>query len=523
MVGVAGKSKGCNTCRKRKIACDQQKPVCGNCTRSKRICGGYRKETVFVLVQPAAEKTHTFLRARSLSETDFVEGEELKLQQDTGLSDAISSLTSVVQGRQERGPFFPETSLAYAIMHSHIERHNLVQAFLSSCFPSEWFAASLSWLPLLGELPTKVEALETSSAAIAAAALGHMSSDSVLVKQSLRYYTQALCQLRKALASPNLALEDGTLAACMALSLYEALECPNLGSEGYFNHCRGLIALVQARGQDAHSVGAGHRLFLGVRVPEILFALKEGHSTELCELSWVERPWTNIPKTFRDLVTDCLAQAPAILERVGLLFHLDVPQRLDLVLELIDKCCQIDNQLDGIDTRIRRSEDVLYWELPSRSAPLPFIDGYLGPLFAVVFCFQSAQVGATLMLLWAARTMLWSGLSNLYQLLESTALSETSSRFVDHVSLSKIRHLPHRERCVEYLSMAHRVCQSVEYFLNDEMLLAGPLSVSPALGIVASSLLNRPGNSHEREIAWIQATLDMVRRKGLNVLRHAEI
>lgn len=32
---------GCMTCRKRRIKCDERKPVCGNCIKSKRECSGY--------------------------------------------------------------------------------------------------------------------------------------------------------------------------------------------------------------------------------------------------------------------------------------------------------------------------------------------------------------------------------------------------------------------------------------------------------------------------------------------------
>lgn len=99
--------------------------------------------------------------------------------------------------------------------------------------------------------------------------MGHMLNDQALVKQGLNYYIQGLQQLQKALYDPSLMREDGTLAACMALSLYEALGCPNLGSEGYFNHCRGIIALIQSRGHEMHSSGVGHRLFLGVRLPGV--------------------------------------------------------------------------------------------------------------------------------------------------------------------------------------------------------------------------------------------------------------
>ncbi|KAK9326070.1 hypothetical protein V1517DRAFT_370602 [Lipomyces orientalis] len=40
MVGVAGGSRGCSTCRRRKIKCDLHAPVCGQCVRSRRQCSG---------------------------------------------------------------------------------------------------------------------------------------------------------------------------------------------------------------------------------------------------------------------------------------------------------------------------------------------------------------------------------------------------------------------------------------------------------------------------------------------------
>ncbi|KAL4785950.1 hypothetical protein BJX76DRAFT_366404 [Aspergillus varians] len=510
MVGVAGKSRGCNTCRKRKIACDQQKPVCGQCTRSNRVCGGYQKETVFVLVQPAAEKTHIFIRSPSGSPQGTTENRELV--------STTSRPPTVLRGNKFTDSF-PETGSAHAIMNRRMACHDLVQAFLLNCFPSWWAPMSQSWIPLLAELPTKGEALELSSAAVAASALGYMFNDHALVKQSLKYYTRGLQQLQRALRDPGLMHEEGTLAACMALSLYEGLECPNLGSEGYFNHCQGLIALIQSRGPHVHVLGAGHRLFLGVRVPAILFALKHHKSTIFSQPTWIEQPWTGIPKTPHDRVTDCLARAPVILERVRSLLNLSIPHQVDLLHELFSECWQIDNQLDVIYDEMRRSgPDALYWRVPSQTNPL--VDcPHSEPPFQVVFCFPNTQIAATLMLLWATRTMLWSGLSNMYQHLEGImpfAMALGPDLYQGSIGISHSR-----ARCAEYLSVAHRVCQSVEYFLKDEMLLAGPLSVSPALGIVVDSLRNRPG--HGREIAWIQAALGVVRRKGLRVLEHIDL
>lgn len=129
---------------------------------------------------------------------------------------------------------------------------------------------------LLGTLPTEVKALELSSAAVAASAIGRKFKDTALVKESHKLYVKGLEQLQKALRDRNLVRDDGTLAACMALSLYEAMECPSSGSGAYFSHCEGILALVQARGIEAHSWGAGHQLFLGVRIPGVSFWRAQG-------------------------------------------------------------------------------------------------------------------------------------------------------------------------------------------------------------------------------------------------------
>lgn len=67
MVGVPGKSKGCATCRRRKIRvsispyrsshealcscetqCDLQEPACRKCTQSGRECEGYARYPIFL-------------------------------------------------------------------------------------------------------------------------------------------------------------------------------------------------------------------------------------------------------------------------------------------------------------------------------------------------------------------------------------------------------------------------------------------------------------------------------------------
>jgi hypothetical protein len=39
-----GRSKGCNTCKERRVKCDEGTPSCKNCIRLGRVCGGYKKK-----------------------------------------------------------------------------------------------------------------------------------------------------------------------------------------------------------------------------------------------------------------------------------------------------------------------------------------------------------------------------------------------------------------------------------------------------------------------------------------------
>ena len=223
-----------------------------------------------MLVQPAAKKTHIFQRPHV---PELTVNPEFSLNQvDTSRSPPSLSDKAALSLTQANGVAhsMPEMGAAHAIIQRQNNRNSLVQAFLANCFPTQHSSpSSPSWITLLATLSSKVKALEVSSAAVSASAIGRKFQDTALIKESHNLYIKGLRLLQHALRDPNFVQDDGTLAACMALSLYEAMECPSGGSGAYFSHCEGILALVQARGVEAHSEGAGHILFLGVRIPGV--------------------------------------------------------------------------------------------------------------------------------------------------------------------------------------------------------------------------------------------------------------
>ncbi|KAG9253365.1 uncharacterized protein F5Z01DRAFT_624234 [Emericellopsis atlantica] len=52
MVGVPGKYQGCETCRRRRVKCSNERPFCQKCANSGRQCEGYERERVFITGTP---------------------------------------------------------------------------------------------------------------------------------------------------------------------------------------------------------------------------------------------------------------------------------------------------------------------------------------------------------------------------------------------------------------------------------------------------------------------------------------
>jgi len=105
--------------------------------------------------------------------------------------------------------------------------------------------------------------------AISTAKLGRANDDSVLVRESLNLYAQGLVELQKALWDPELMYRDETLGACMALAMYEMIECPAATRFGYLSHHNGCTRLVQLRGPQAHVSGLGHQIFRSFRTQAV--------------------------------------------------------------------------------------------------------------------------------------------------------------------------------------------------------------------------------------------------------------
>ena len=126
-----------------------------------------------------------------------------------------------------------------------------------------------AWFLIIPSMADLGMALETSVLAVTLAKFGRHNGDPVLVHESLKFYTQGLWELQKALWDPKLMYRDETLAACMLLTGYELAECPNQTIDAWAAHMKGCARLVELRGPSSYTSDLGSGMFLSWRLQEV--------------------------------------------------------------------------------------------------------------------------------------------------------------------------------------------------------------------------------------------------------------
>lgn len=129
------------------------------------------------------------------------------------------------------------------------------------------------WTFTLSAFARSIHALHSAPLSCYTAWIGRQNREPYLVEASRRLYIQGLNEVQAAVNDPATALLDETFGACLALIIYEALECPDRSRTGYSCHVEGCARIVKLRGASSHSEGAAHDLFrafryIGVRLIE---------------------------------------------------------------------------------------------------------------------------------------------------------------------------------------------------------------------------------------------------------------
>ena len=189
------------------------------CVRTKRVCGGYQRDAIFVIEQVTGENAMNLpskAYVATYRKSDVVKDKSNKEISTNVQNDKAASSTVVPAA----STFAPDLEISSPAAF----RQQFFMQFLSTFVPDIDQAVmrlkvkteESTWLVLVPELPEVTRALDTSIMALSTARLGRTNDDKRLVIESRKLYAEGLKYLQRALYDPKLMYRDESRYTTMA-------------------------------------------------------------------------------------------------------------------------------------------------------------------------------------------------------------------------------------------------------------------------------------------------------------------
>ncbi|KAK2062514.1 hypothetical protein LY76DRAFT_290951 [Colletotrichum caudatum] len=316
MVYCGKPSKGCSSCRERKIRCDQKEPGCGQCEKRRQQCPGYRNlvdlmfrdESSHVIKKAAQTRARgRLLKNMNASDTirDAQSSENAPVTTSTSVGtgthperqhrfrppamgtqnvairhrprqaiwasspESIDDDDSLLLSPEEENlPATQQATPLYSLSPSYQERgtafffSRYVSVDENACHLNYDFVFDI-WRPDSMLPHRQVDGVMASMTAVGLAGLSHLTMCPKFMDWSRRSYGTALQLTNDALRNPAEALKDTTMLSILILGTYETLSGRgNHTVRAWQNHINGASALAKMRGFKQFTTRAGARMFV---------------------------------------------------------------------------------------------------------------------------------------------------------------------------------------------------------------------------------------------------------------------
>ncbi|KAI1734169.1 hypothetical protein F4680DRAFT_439399 [Xylaria scruposa] len=528
MVGVAGKSQACNTCRERRLKCDLRQPFCRKCIKAKRECTGYdRGDRVFVNRSPSSPST---------SALSVLLGIRTPHKPRASKEIAISSASEVeLHSLFSKYPINSQQFRNYAV-------EVLKATYLPKYVNAETHHGSFSWVYGLKDLYKPSRSLDASLFAFCLSQLHATTIGKAPLSKCLDQYNTALHHLSLDLDNPETRVQEETLAAILVLSTCELFICP--GQNGWSIHAHGIAEILRLRKPGMKSTPAWCHLITRMRVICTLEALTKRQSQIILEND-----------IWRQVVNE--SGLNGALDEVYIMIT-DVPNMLGKAVTLssisdqhilsTESAVVVQSMLTMIksvklwhDEFWKASSTPRYWSVVSQ-ATNPTDIGSISKVFSSCFEFESVSVAVPIVMCWAISTQLYSNVIQIVDLVKARLghhdvlgdiLAQADEVTVDtrrdSCTVSNLPFDTREARLIENIReegtrMARYICQSLEYFHRTEMGTYGGHSTTYPCWSARQYFRLHPG--HEREWLWLQNMHQMKgfgTHWGLSMMTFADI
>ncbi|KAM0205960.1 hypothetical protein ACHAPQ_001858 [Fusarium lateritium] len=329
MVYCGKPSRGCQMCRARRIKCDETKPTCNQCAKSRRQCPGYKDEFDLVFRN---ETQATERRARKASKKASAQKQDKLGSQTNSKVVALHKPT-------------PDQSIL-STLQLPVDQQATCH-FLSNFVLLPSHDNTRGWMEFVVPLLKSEQSaphFKLAFDACAMASLGNRVGPGCnFESKALGSYTKALSATFIALKDPVLSKEDSTLAAVLLLGLFENITAKQLGMLAWGSHIEGAIQLVKAREKKQIRTRTGLALFVATRTQMIIHTLTTGTPPAMGVEWWITDSVKNHfgaeCQRLNIRTAELRAESNRLMTTLG-----RSPENIELLLDIIRRCQTLDQQ-----------------------------------------------------------------------------------------------------------------------------------------------------------------------------------
>lgn len=492
MVRIAGGSKGCHACRRRKKRCDEQRPSCGQCLSRNTSCPGYSRERKFINVSYQGKGSSSRMASGCNSKVESTtDSREIGNRLDQG---AIQGLCS--SGLSSHALSLQRSAVAYYC--SSYFHNNVIQQGLDVFGKSSY----IDWMAFTPDLDVDEPSLKSALLALGAARMGRLSQDSRLTRLSSESYSQTLRHLHRAIQNGTQGLRDETLASMMFLAIYEILEGSSSRGLGWASHTHGALSLIYSQGLNTRWSQAKHRLFDGFRLSATIYNIGTRKPIYLATPEWKSLPWKGCRKAPKQHLLDLMLEIPAFLQMIDYVHSAsDLSQKSKRLSRVCDVYLNLYRRLQSWYEAYQRDyPSKLHWEQPSRFHTVHAIPSER--VHSTCIYFPDFESGHIHLLYWTSHVLLFSNLGMLYPSCLPNTQEDTQPPFP-----------PFPCGVQEMHDMAVNIARSVEYFIQPKTVALGACVISfpTAVAFGYFEYFNLP------ECDWFRQIFAYTRKFGIDV------
>ncbi|KAL2070498.1 hypothetical protein VTL71DRAFT_13524 [Oculimacula yallundae] len=463
--------------------CGGEDPACGRCTNSGRVCPGYQQKLEFVYfeVDPKTKSGCEEDKKQALVRVS-AKSQHPEEDQDS-LASAKDQTAYIEDSRTHR-------ELNHILGHSlTASQHKMAFTTLLNdryipnlCSPQLYmgrkYAVTFNWMDTARDLASISECSEMLGDSLLAMALSLAAAEGEpahMFTTGIKHYSQSLSRLRRSLVRGPLALDDHQadvgLVTCLTCAMYEMMA--NKSFVSFMQHLGGVGAILKARGVEKVQTPMSRRSFYEYRAIKLPIDLASQQASFLSDPDWINPPWKETEPqsaTHFHTVIDISYSIPVLMQKFTRIRqsaqYFDDESFTEDLYELLLLILGVQQAFDNWDVLYRGGDETsgLYFPRIASTLNTPEIDN-LGSVFPISYEFPNWNIASALMYYEMSRIYL-----NGLQIQVETCIRQRSLTTEDDPVDTK--HLTKNS-----IGCADRICQSVEWFFEDNKKMIGKMVV----------------------------------------------